>query len=174
MPEQRPDRQPPRRNGRPPVPPGMKFGRGIFGWALFIGLAVMLVVLLKTSAGGRADVAWSDFNEQLLSNNIKEMQLDADAIDGEFLSAPAATGAVKFHTVLPTGITTDFQFLSWLTQHRGTAKITATNNQNLILQVILPFIPWLLIFGFVWFFIFRKLRNSAARSQWFPPDREQT
>src|SRR5436190_17806602 len=150
MAEQRPDRQPPRRNGRPPVPPGMKFGRGIFGWALFIELAVMLVVLLKTSQGGRADVALSDFKEQLTANNIKEMQLDADAIDGEFLSAPAASGGTpKFHTVLPTGLSADFQFINWLLQNRGTAKITATNNQNLILQVVLPFIPWLLIFGFV-------------------------
>ena len=28
-----------------------------------------------------------------------------------------------------------------------------------------PLIPWLLIFGFVWFFIFRQLRNSAGAAR---------
>ena len=30
------------------------------------------------------------------------------------------------------------------------------------MNIILPFIPWLLIFGFIWFFVFRQLRNSAG------------
>jgi cell division protease FtsH len=141
----------------------MKFGRGIFGWALFIGLAVMLFVLLKANQGGTTEVAWSDFKEQLVANNVKAMRLDADEITGEFNTAPATSnGNVKFRTVLPQGVSSDFQFLNWLTQNRGMATITATNNQSLLLQVILPFIPWLLIFGFVWFFIFRQLRNSAG------------
>jgi cell division protease FtsH len=29
-------------------------------------------------------------------------------------------------------------------------------------KVIIPLIPWLLIFGFIWFFVFRQLRNSAG------------
>jgi cell division protease FtsH len=161
MAEQRPD-QPPRKNGRPSTPPGMKFGRGIFGWALFILLAIMLFVLLKTSQGGTSEVAWSDFQAQLTANNVKEMKLDADEITGEFVTAPATSNSIlKFRTVMPQG-SLDFNALLWLTEHRGTAKITATNNSSLILQVIVPFIPWLLIFGFVWFFIFRQLRNSAG------------
>src|SRR5436190_15144405 len=162
MAEERPDR-PARKNGRPTTPPGMKFGRGIFGWALFIGLAVMLFVLLKTSQGSRAEVPWSDFQAQLLASNVKELQVDADEITGEFNNAPAASqGALKFRTVLPSGVSQQFEFLNWLTEHRGAAKITATNNSSLLIQVIVPFIPWLLIFGFVWFFIFRQLRNSAG------------
>ena len=91
------------------------------------------------------------------------MRLDADEITGEFSNAPATSnGNLKFRTVLPQGVSSDFQFLNWLTQNRGIAKITATNNQNLFIQVILPFIPWLLIFGFIWFFVFRQLRNCAG------------
>src|SRR5207247_1206744 len=40
--------------------------------------------------------------------------------------------------------------------------VKVENNTNLILQVLLPLIPWLLIFGFIWFFVFRQLRNSAS------------
>src|SRR5206468_2909364 len=28
--------------------------------------------------------------------------------------------------------------------------------------ILVPLIPWLLIFGFIWFFVFRQLRNSAG------------
>src|SRR5437870_7764368 len=118
MPEQRPDHKSPRKNGRPPVPPGMKFGRGIFGWALFIGLAVMLFVFLKNTQGGTYDVAWSDFQAQLLANNVKEIKLDTDEITGEFIAPPAFTNTlVKFKTVLPSGVSTQFEFLKWLTEH---------------------------------------------------------
>src|SRR5437667_470076 len=30
------------------------------------------------------------------------------------------------------------------------------------MNILLPLIPWLLIFGFIWFFVFRQLRNSAG------------
>src|SRR5437667_9776892 len=30
------------------------------------------------------------------------------------------------------------------------------------MNILLPLIPWLLIIGFIWFFIFRQLRNSAG------------
>src|SRR5438045_3912501 len=53
MSEQRQDRQP-RKNGRPQPPNGggMKFGRGLFGWVLFIGLAVIFFIRqLRNSAG---------------------------------------------------------------------------------------------------------------------------
>ena len=38
----------------------------------------------------------------------------------------------------------------------------AENNQNLLSTILIPLIPWLLIFAFIWFFVFRQLRNSAG------------
>ena len=41
-------------------------------------------------------------------------------------------------------------------------KIEAENGGSLLMNIIVPLIPWLLIFGFIWFFVFRQLRNSAG------------
>src|SRR5690349_17450678 len=52
MAEQRPDR--PQRKGARPGGPGnggLRFGRGLFGWVLFIGLAIMLFMLLSKQGG---------------------------------------------------------------------------------------------------------------------------
>jgi cell division protease FtsH len=170
-----PDSAPPNPDWQKIYQPRSTFGKSVFGWALFIGLTIMLFVLLKTSQNPSADVALSDFTVQIENGNVRELSIEKDELTGEFVTPPASTnGMTRFRTTLPEGMGAQWPFAQWLISHRGQAKITATNNQSLLLQVVLPFIPWLLIFGFVWFFIFRKLRNSASRSQWFPPDGKQT
>src|SRR5581483_4263807 len=160
MAEQRPDRpsRKPLRQG--PGPGGMKFGRGVFGWVLFIGLAIMLFVLLRQQQVNTADVSWSDLKEMMAAGKVRTITIESDQLLGEYNSAAPGT-PTKFRTPLqPTMV--DSNLLEKLTDNRGTAEIKISNSQNIVLQVILPFIPWLLIFGFVWFFIFRQLRNSAG------------
>ena len=52
MAEQRPER-PQRKGARPggPANNGLRFGRGLFGWVLFIGLAIML--FMPSASGGQ-------------------------------------------------------------------------------------------------------------------------
>ena len=40
--------------------------------------------------------------------------------------------------------------------------VPPTPAQNWVYNILLPVIPWLLIFGFIWFFVFRQLRRSGA------------
>src|SRR5215210_3878091 len=62
MAEQRPER-PQRKGARPggPANGGLKFGRGLFGWILFICLAIMLFMLLSQNRGGAKNLPWSEF-----------------------------------------------------------------------------------------------------------------
>src|SRR2546421_1268324 len=160
MAEQRPDRQP-RKPVRPPAGPGgMKFGRGVFGWVLFIGLAIMLFILLKQQQSNTTDIAWSQLKEDLVNGKVRSITIESDQLIGEY-NTGGPNSPAKFRTPVQQNMV-DFNMLQWLTDNRGMTEIKISNSQNLILQVILPFIPWLLIFGFVWFFIFRQLRNSAG------------
>src|SRR4051812_18693633 len=100
MSEQRPDRQQ-RKPVRPPAGPGgMKFGRGVFGWVLFIGLAIMLFVLLKTQQQNTADVAWSEFREQFDNGRVRTVTIEADQLLGDFTSPPPGSTSTKFRTPL--------------------------------------------------------------------------
>ncbi|HYO09976.1 MAG TPA: ATP-dependent zinc metalloprotease FtsH [Tepidisphaeraceae bacterium] len=168
MSEQRPDRQP-KKNGsnRPPVANGgMRFGRGLFGWVLFIALAVMLFMLLNKNQAQYAPVALSDFYSQLEQDHVATLTIEGDKVLGEFRVeqgvGPKGEKVGKFQTDLPTGTASSYDFVKDVLAKRGSAKVTVENNQNLLLQFILPLIPWLLIFGFIWFFVFRQLRNSAG------------
>src|SRR5687767_16030740 len=63
MAEQRPDRPQRKGGGRPGGPGngGLRFGRGLFGWVLFIGLAIMLFMLLNKQGGTFKTIPLSEF-----------------------------------------------------------------------------------------------------------------
>jgi cell division protease FtsH len=165
MSEQRPERQP-RKNGRPPAGNGgLRFGRGLFGWVLFIALAVMLFMLLNKNQTQYARIALSDFMTQLREDHVRELTIEGDKILGEFRDmqpvGEKGERVGKFQTELPTG-SLNWDAVNAILSSRGSAKVSVENNSNVVLQFLLPLIPWLLIFGFIWFFVFRQLRNSAG------------
>src|SRR5437588_13031388 len=97
MAEQRPDRQP-RKTIRPATGPGgMKFGRGVFGWVLFIGLAIMLFILLKNQQMGTQDIAWSELQAKLKAQDVRTLTIESDQLVGELNSSGPNTPA-KFRT----------------------------------------------------------------------------
>src|SRR5437764_921449 len=162
---QRPDRTPRQKNGRPPAP-GMRFGRGIFGWALFILLCVMLFVLVQGKSRQTQQVNWGEFQSSLEQGKIRTLTIAADEIVGTYsepMATPDGRKVQDFRVpLLPN--TVDYTMLKDLTslskQHNTEVKVE--NSQNILIQVLVPLIPWLLIFAFIWFFVFRQLRNSAG------------
>src|SRR5690348_7445238 len=87
MSEQRPDRQPQRKTGggRPPVTNGgLKFGRGLFGWILFIALAIMLFMLLSKTQTAYTPITLSDFYDGLKNDKVSEITIEGDRVLGKF------------------------------------------------------------------------------------------
>src|SRR5687768_11230771 len=167
MSEQRPDRNRRKNGNRPQLPNGggMRFGRGVFGWVLFVALAIMLFILLNHNRRSYQTISYSTFWTQLTENKVKTVTIEADEISGEFTSPLVVDGKGEkvdlFKTQIPPTVM-DGNWFDNLMKNRGSAEVKAVNNTNLVLQVLLPLIPWLLIFGFIWFFVFRQLRNSAG------------
>jgi ATP-dependent Zn protease len=149
------------------VPPKPK-ARGLFGWVLFIGLAVMLFLVLQTKQSNAVDVPLSTFLDQLSVGNVKEVIIDGDTLRG-VVSPPRqignAAGVSRIRAELPPTTSQSWAFIQWLNDHSQGATIRVENNQNLMVNLLLPVIPWLLIFAFLWFFIFRQLRQAATQRQ---------
>jgi len=168
MSDQRPERPASgRKNGRPnPAGNGMKFGRGLLGWVLFIALAVMLFVLLNQGNRNQPMIAYSEFESRLEADKVAKAEIEGDKLVGEFIGPGEVidgnpTAVTKFYTELPAGSVASGMY-DRILDKRKNAKVTFRNNQNLLLNILVPLIPWLLIFGFIWFFVFRQLRNSAG------------
>ncbi len=175
MSEQRPQDRPPRKNGRPqpggpggPNNGGMRFGRGLFGWVLFIGLAVMLFIVLQSNKKNATEVSMSELETQAKNQNVAELVVDGEVVRGRF-HKPIQVGTngnvTQFRTDVPTPQISSDWYMNWvqmLSRDSNNASLRAENNQNLLVNLLLPLVPWLLIFAFIWFFVFRQLRNSAG------------
>ncbi len=168
MAENRPER-PVRKNGRPVVPAngGMRFGRGLFGWVLFIALVIMIFVLLSKDRRASQEIPLSQVKMLLVADKVREITIEGDKLIGELREEQplpgSATGNVKnFSSNVPTNVSTDWTFTQWVLDNSGSAVVKIENSQNLLINILIPIIPWLLIFGFIWFFVFRQLRNSAG------------
>jgi cell division protease FtsH len=142
----------------------MRFGRGAFGWVLFIALAIMLFVLLNSRNNAAVPVNLDVFWTALAEGQVRKITLEGDEIIGEF-SVPQDVNGQKveqFRTAVPTGSSMDWNFTQSILDRRGTMQVRVENSSNTLMTIIVPLIPWLLIFGFIWFFVFRQLRNSAG------------
>jgi len=158
-----------------------KRSRGLFGWVVFIALAVLMFMVVNKSNTERPLVPFSSFQGALVSGKLQSVTISGDEIFGEFKTPQRVAGnpapVQKFKTVVPTGMGASWGFMEWMLDHRQGADIVVENNQNLLLKVLVPLIPWLLIFGLIWFFVFRQTRNRLALEQFRSmrsPVREET
>jgi cell division protease FtsH len=173
MSEERPDR-PNRRNNRGPGmnPGGMRFSRGLFWWVVGIGMAAMMFMFIQNTRDKYAEVSLSQFQDDLKAGKIAHIDIEGDEIDGEYKIAPttavtAAPGGKPtkfFEVTVPSGAMQSTPLLMWIMDkdNRGTTEVDAKNIQNIWINVLLPVVPWLLLFVVIYFVLFRQLRNSGG------------
>jgi cell division protease FtsH len=164
MAEQRPEK-PTRKPGRPTIPSGgMRFGRGLFGWVLFICLGVMLIMLLNMKSQQKTTLPISEFYKYLDQDQIRSYKIEGAEATGEFNDPVPAMfqGNKHFRVKLSTDGPVSGEMVKELLSRKGNAEITIDDSQSLLINLLLPLIPWLLIFGFIWFFVFRQLRSSSG------------
>jgi len=139
MSEQRPsdrDRQPGKsKNGRNPLNAagnGMRFGRGFFGWFLFIALAVMLFMLLQKGSTSYYQIPFSEFSSRLQADAVKTLTIDGDKIMGEFrkLEAIDDQQVGKFQTPLPAGSSQSWELMRWVDENHHNAKVLVEDSPN--------------------------------------------
>src|SRR5437016_8622789 len=88
------------------------FRRGLVGWALFVGVAIMLFVLLRQQSGPAYDLSLSEFATEYGNYNVKSVLVEGDEIHGEFITAPKhSNGLLRFRTILPQGTGGQWEFM---------------------------------------------------------------
>jgi ATP-dependent Zn protease len=141
-----------------------RFGRGLFGWILWVSLAVLLFVWLKQSNNATVALPFSTVYREIAKGNVSRIVLDGEEMTGTF-RAPVANGATSvstFRTSLPQGLGGSWGFVRFLTTNSTEFRVEPTN--NIVANILLPLVPWLLILGFIWFFGLRQFRNRSPQS----------
>ncbi len=152
-------------SGRPGGNGGMKVSRGLFGWFLFGALCIVLFILLNGKHSAVSQVGFGTVLDEFNRGNVSKLIFETDEIRGEFktdVAIPNGPKVKSFRADTPIGAGSALVArVIDPTHNPGNATLDAENGQNLLTQIIVPLIPWVLVFGFIWFFVFRQLRNSA-------------
>ena len=154
----------------------MQFGKGLFGWVLFISLAVVLFMLLNKHETRYTPISLGEFTRHLDNDRVRFVDIGNDQLYGEFMSPQAAGDSnvpiTEFRVPLPKDVTKDWQFTQWLLNNRRGAGlgVRSGGGADTFKEILVPLIPWVLIFGFIWFFVFRQMRKNAAAKADSPPD----
>ena len=129
-------------------------------------IAIVLVVLFFAGITHRSPamptVPFSVFYAQVKADNISRIVIDGDEVAGQFRGVVRTNGmtVASFQTYLPSGIGSNWSFVQWLEETGPSMELKAEPANNLLTSFILPMIPWLLILAFIWFVVFRQLRNA--------------
>ncbi|HEX4125450.1 MAG TPA: ATP-dependent zinc metalloprotease FtsH [Tepidisphaeraceae bacterium] len=166
MADQRPDRQPPKRSRPPMGNTGMRVSRSLFGWVLVVLLGIMLWIVIQKQNPKYTTIDFNSFLTAWDQNQVKNVVIEDLDVSGEFTKP--LSGLVHdhpkdevtlFHTSFPPRTENQWEYL-----YKANPKTPTVyeNDNGILVQVIVPLIPWLLIIAFIWFFLFRQLRNSAG------------
>ena len=149
-----------------PTPP-WRF-RGVFGWALFIALAVLIFTLMNKSGASYTLIPLSDFQERLMAEKVSQVTIQRDTLTGQFrrpeiISSIGGAAVVQFRVTLPKEMGNNWGFIEWVLNNRGGTLVQVDQGSQLLVDILIPLIPWVLIFGFIWFFVFRQLRGQQKQ-----------
>ncbi len=151
-------RKPPSRGPRSP----MRMSRGAVGWIVFIAFALMLVMLLTNRFPKNTPITLNDFLSYVANGQIESVQIKEDMIIGQ-LKPQAAEGQglgatlrfeVRIHPELMSDIVAELR--------KTDATFDIKPAGNLLVQVLVALLPWVLIFAFIWFFVFRQIRSASG------------
>jgi ATP-dependent Zn protease len=137
----------------------------LIGLAIFLVLA-FLFVTAQTRPAGEFAMPLSVFEAELAADNVERVDVEGDALVGKLRTQRTIENqpVLTFRTALPPGTTAGWNFMEWLLENRRNATVNVGNDNSLLLNILVPLIPWLLIFFFIWFFVFRQLRKAQSNA----------
>ena len=149
-----------------PTPPRrIRLTGGLLGWLIFVAFVALVFTWLKQSTPGVPAVPLSTFFAEVKSHNLTSVEIDGDEIAGKF-AAPITFGGARvyrFRTELPAGTGGNWAFTQWLLENSPATDVRAMPTNGVLNNFILPLVPWVMILAFIWFFVFRQLRNRGTK-----------
>ena len=146
---------------------GMRVRGGILGWMVVVGLALALVYIVQANKRTQTTIAESEWFHHIAK--VQSMEIDADEVTGTFSPAQNVTNVdgvlgnvTTFRVQLQPGQANEGWLHDYLRTNAPSASFRNVNNQNFFLQLLVPLIPWVVVFAILYFVVFRQLRNGAG------------
>src|SRR5258706_15115655 len=129
--------------------------------ALWIIIALLLVALFNLFQGpaqrqGRAPISFSEFNQQVVGDQIKTVNIAGTHVEGQF----------KNGTQFATDIPDDPSLTTRLLEHGVDIKVRPEGDNITLLSVFINWFP-MLLFVAVMIFLMRQMQAGGGKTQGF-------
>ncbi|MBL8880159.1 MAG: ATP-dependent zinc metalloprotease FtsH [Phycisphaerales bacterium] len=163
--EENQSREPRSPSGGPGGKPPMRVSRGAFGWLVIFGLAMTLLFMLNRGLGSAVEISTNAFWTHVKNGNVESVVVKDGLITGKFRTPPpsAPTGVKSFECSYLVSsqnfeeIRKDIQNFS-----NGTTDIRYQPTNSLWISMLVTTIPWIIVFGIIFFFAMRQLRQAGG------------
>ena len=164
------DRQPdnPTPGDKPgkPQPPRMRMSRGMMSWIGFVLIALMIVMVVSNGVARPKEISIDTFWQQADENAFAEVIIRDDAIEGRYRKqssgGPGKKAESQEFRVLYNTMANVSDIELRLREVCPETTVKYKRSSEPWITMLLGIIPWLLIFAFIWFVVFRQLRSSAG------------
>ncbi len=126
----------------------------IFLWLVFIAIIFFLSNRLNKQIQPTLHITYTEFWEQVELGNVKEVEITDKTIKGKFLKPYA--GKLYFQTKMPFD---DPDAVQKLVQ-QGVNVVAKP--RSIFIDLLVTIIPWILIFGLLWFLMVRQMRGGGS------------
>jgi len=155
---------PNRRPDQPPTPPNMRMSRSLLMWIMLVAMALLLFVVFNSKQPGQA-LRLDEFETLYKQDKIDRdsVVLRANGIYAE-LREPTGNypaGAVRVPISQPD------QFYKNVLNDLTNGGWKDDANPSFWPTLLVGLLPWILIFGVIWFFLFRGLRSAGGGAGMF-------
>ncbi|NUQ44956.1 MAG: ATP-dependent zinc metalloprotease FtsH [Phycisphaerae bacterium] len=138
--------------------------RGMLSWVMFIAGALLLAAIVSNNMAPETPLSISKFLKHAEQDHFKTLKILEDRIEGEFKTGvqglDKSTGSRFVVKYPPKAI--DSELVSFLVEKCTSAEIVSADSNSFFLQLLVNFIPWLLIIFFIWFFVIRQIRATGG------------
>lgn len=155
----------PKNNGGGPDgngnPPPAKPSRGLFGLLAVVSLIVLSVLIFNATLDTGSKMTWNEFEQQYRANNIdkKSVRVGEGGMTAMLKSADTPNGE-KLVRVTFTSVDREF-YNKKIDELTGGGMIHDAA-PSVLTQILLSWLPLLVILGLIWFVLIRGLRNAAG------------
>jgi cell division protease FtsH len=163
--DNKPTKRPgPNPEGGPPKPP-VRITRGAFSWLIIFGLALTFLILLQQNRSAANTLSIDSFWTYVRNSEVESIIIRDSSITGKLKVVPpdaGADGVKEFTCAYPEPAKNFEQIRTEINRIDRSIRVEYKPDNNLLLQVFVTMIPWLLIFAFLWFIVFRQFRQSGG------------
>src|SRR5262245_21751206 len=145
--------------------------KGLLMFLVLIFVVIMMLLWGKTAIGGAgkiAEVSVEEYLKQKSLGNVKAIRIEGDTLTADlhpgmgYVTDSGGKPYPKIRSYLPPAYLEDGPLYRSLSEGLDSKNVDYQRQNIFFQQLLLTFLPWVIIILIVWYFFFRQIRATGG------------